>query len=78
MPRKLERFPAVATRRYDWDQLLNGETWELLPGEDFMARPSTLIANARYQARRRGGTVRTRLFQNGDRQLVVMQFRARE
>jgi hypothetical protein len=76
MPRKLEKFPAAAASRYPWDDLLNGEPWELVSGDDFTAKPMTLIANARLQAKRRGGTVRTRLFQNGDRASVVMQFRS--
>jgi hypothetical protein len=75
MPRKLERFPSAATSRYPWDELLDGDPWELVAGEDFAAKPTTLIANARSQAKRRGGTVRTRLLQNGDRASVVIQFR---
>jgi hypothetical protein len=75
MPRKLERFPSAATSRYAWDELLDGEPWELVSGEDFTAKPTTLIANARLQAKRRGGSVRTRLFQDGHRAAVVIQFR---
>jgi hypothetical protein len=75
MPRKLERFPSAATSRYPWDELLNGDAWELVSGEDFTSKPTTIIANARTQAKRRGGTVRTRLLQNGDRAVVVLQFR---
>jgi hypothetical protein len=75
MPRKLERFPSAATSRYPWDELLDGDPWELVSGEDFVAKPMTLIANARAQAKRRGGTVRTRMLQNGDRASVVIQFR---
>ena len=75
MPRKLERFPAAAASRYPWDELLDGDPWELVADEDFVAKPTTLIANARAQAKRRGGTVRTRLLQNGDRASIVIQFR---
>jgi hypothetical protein len=74
MPRKLDRFPSAATSRYPWDELLDGDPWELVSGEDFAAKPSTLVANARAQAKRRGGTLRTRLLQNGDRSSVVIQF----
>jgi hypothetical protein len=74
MPRKLERFPAAATSRYPWDQLLDGDPWELVVGEDFMSKPTTFIANARSQAKRRGGTLRTRFLENGDRAAVVIQF----
>jgi hypothetical protein len=75
MPRKLERFPAAGTARYPWDELLDGDPWELVSGVDFTAKATTLIANARVQAKRRGGNVRTRLLQNGDRASVVIQFR---
>jgi hypothetical protein len=74
MPRKLEQFPAAATARRPWDQPLDGSPWELVSGEDFMSKPTTLIQNATTQARRRGGTLRTRLFENGDRATVVIQF----
>jgi hypothetical protein len=75
MPRKLERFPSAAASRYPWDELLNGDPWELVAGEDFTAKPTTLVANARIQAKRRGGSVRTRLLENGNRASVVIQFR---
>jgi hypothetical protein len=71
----LDRFPAAATSRYPWDELLDGDPWELVQGEDFRAKPTTFVANARAQAKRRGGTVRTRLLQEGDRSSVVIQFR---
>jgi hypothetical protein len=75
MPRKLERFPAAAASRYPWDELLDGDPWELVSGVDFRSKPTTLIANARLQAKRRGGSVRTRFLQNGDHASVVIQFR---
>jgi hypothetical protein len=75
MPRKLEQFPAAATSRYPWDQLLDGDPWELVYGEDFQSKPMTFISNALTQARRRGGSVRTRIVENGDRSAVVIQFR---
>jgi hypothetical protein len=75
MPRKLEQFPSAAVSRYPWDELLNGDAWELVQGDDFDAKPRTFIQNARAQAKRRGGSVRTRLFENGDRASVVIQFR---
>jgi hypothetical protein len=77
MPRKLEQFPAAAgfPSRYRWDELLDGDPWELVSGVDFTSKPATLINNARYQARRRGGNVRTRLLQDGSQTSVVIQFR---
>lgn len=74
MPRKLEQFPSAAISRYPWDQLLDGDPWELVHGEDFTSKPTTVIANARTQARRRGGNVRTRLIENGHHTSVVIQF----
>ena len=73
-PRKLDRFPSAVTSVYAWDELLDGSPWELVSGEDFTSKPTTFIANARSQAKRRGGNVRTRLFPNGDRASVVIQF----
>jgi hypothetical protein len=75
MARKLDQWPApAATSRYPWDQFLDGDPWELLQGEDFHSRPSTFVANARAQAKRRGGTVRTRLLQTERGNSVVIQF----
>jgi hypothetical protein len=54
MPRKLERFPSATTSRYPWAELLDGHPWQLFSGEDFVSKPTTLIANARAQAKRRG------------------------
>jgi hypothetical protein len=78
MPRKLERFPSAASSRYPWDELLNGDPWELRQGEDFVAKTSTIIANARAQAKRRGGNVRTRTLVEGGETRVVVQYIARE
>ena len=75
MPRKLDRFPSAALRsRYPWDQVLDGDAWEVVQGEDFESKPSTFIANARAQAKRRGGRVRTRMTVNGDRVLIALQY----
>ena len=77
MPRKLlDRFPAPATSRYPWDELLDGNPWELIAGVDFMSKPNTFVSNARTQAKRRGGSVRTRLFENGTSTTIVLQFMA--
>jgi hypothetical protein len=74
MPSKLETFPAYTSQaRHDWPQLLNGDIWQLRRGEDFKGKAKTFIQNARAQARRRGGSVRTRLL---DEENVVLQFRA--
>jgi hypothetical protein len=73
MPTKLDTFPAYTSQaRHDWPQLLNGDIWQLQRGEDFNGKAKTFVQNARSQAKRRGGTVRTRLL--GD-ETVVLQFR---
>jgi hypothetical protein len=75
--RKLERFPSAAsTSRYPWDQVFDGDVWEVVQGEDFPSKTSTFIANARAQAKRRGGTVRSRTLVEDDRTAVVLQYRA--
>ena len=69
---KLDAFPSLPSQsRYPWDQLMDGSIWKLSPGSDFGGKSRTFIAAARAQAKRRGGTVRTRLIQDD----VVLQFR---
>jgi hypothetical protein len=72
---KLDSFPGLSTRRYPWEEWLNGEVWQLFPEEDFTAKTRTIVATARARAKGMGGTVRTRLLQgeNG-RESVVLQF----
>jgi hypothetical protein len=73
MPTKLDIFPALPSQaRHDWPKLLNGEIWQLRRGEDFQGKAKTFVQNARAQAKRRGGAVRTRLV---DEETVVLQFR---
>jgi hypothetical protein len=74
MPKTLENFPALPTQRYPWDELMNGQVWQLTRGEDYDAKTSTLVANARAQAKRRGGTLRTRILASADREQLVIQF----
>ena len=75
MARTLEKFPQVrGAARYPWDEWLDGRVWELVPGEDFQAKVTTLKANAQIQAKKRSGRVRTRQIRSGDRQMLVLQF----
>ena len=77
MARTLETFPSVrGETRYPWDEWLDGRVWELVAGEDFTAKSTTLKANAQLQAKKRNGRVRTRQLAHGDRQTVVLQFKA--
>jgi hypothetical protein len=74
MARVIDGFPAAATHsRYPWDQWLDGQVWELVAGEDFTSKPETIRQNAAVQAQRRGGNVKTRLVDDGDRQIVIVQ-----
>jgi hypothetical protein len=76
MARRLPKFPEVeGQRKYPWGEWLDGDPIELIPGEDFTAKTRTLIANARLQAKRRGGEVRTRILGEGEQERVVLQFR---
>ena len=77
MARKLDEFPSLRSEsRYPWGEWLDGSVWELEQGRDFSSKVPTFRANAQTQARKRGGKVRSRLFQNGDSTRLVIQFRA--
>ena len=71
--RKLDEFPASAATVYPWR---NGEVWQILHSEDYSAKTSTVISNARIQAKRLGGNVRTRMLEEAGRESIVLQFRA--
>jgi hypothetical protein len=73
--RRLDSFPAAHAQHYPWEEWLDGNVWQLDRGTDYTAKANTIITNARTQARRRGGSVRTRLLrQNGD-EAIVLQFK---
>ena len=40
------------------------------------AKPATIIQNARSQAKRKGGQIRTRTLTDGDRVAIVIQYQA--
>lgn len=76
MAQTLERFPVAGGQpRYPWEQWLDGQVWQLAKGDDYTSKATTVIANARTQAKRRGGAVCTRLLNDGGLQTVVLQFR---
>jgi hypothetical protein len=78
MARVIDTFPAPkVTSLYPWDQWLDGQVWELVAGEDFNAKPQTIRQNAAAQATKRSGRVKTRLLEDGERQVVVIQFERR-
>jgi len=75
MARKLDAFPGLGTRRYPWEEWLNGDVWQLFPDEDFASKTRTVVAGARARAKQSGGTVRTRLLRADDgRESIVLQF----
>ena len=77
MARKLDEFPGLGTRRYPWEEWLNGEVWELFADEDYNSKTKTIVGAARTRARQMGGRARTRLLQESGRESVVLQFIAR-
>ena len=66
--------PTPSSARYPWTEWLDGNVWQLFKGEDFAAKPATIISNARGQAKRRGGSLRTRFASEDGRESVIMQF----
>jgi len=74
MARRLDSFPMQTGSRYPWDEWLDGNAWELLPGEDFSSKATTLRSNAQIQAKKRGGRARSRAVVNNGREAVVIQF----
>lgn len=76
MARTLEQFPTLATQRYPWAEWLNGEVWQLFKGEDYTSKSSTVLSNARTQAKRLGGAVRTRTLVEEGRESLVIQYRS--
>jgi hypothetical protein len=78
MARRLDAFPAPTGARYPWDKWLDGSVWELVRGDDFQSKLSTLRANAQSQAKKRGGRSRSKVVTTGDgREAVVIQFEHR-
>jgi hypothetical protein len=77
MARILDSFPALPSQaRHPWNEWLDGQVWRLEHGEDFQAKSRTFVQNARAQAKRRGGRVKTRFLVENGRESVVLQFRA--
>ena len=75
MAQTLDAFPTTGTApRYPWDEWLNGQVWELRPGQDYNGKTQTLRQMARDQAQRRGGKLRTRLLSDEQGERVVLQF----
>jgi len=78
MARKLETFPTFIRSTYPWDEWLDGSVWELTEGEDFTSKIPTIRMNAKVQAKKRAGNVRTRVLKGEDddspAKLVIQYF----
>ena len=68
-------FPPAGggTAKYPWDEILNGQTWELVQGEDFEMEPRTFVAHIHGTAKRKGMKVRTHTKQN---KIIIRAFQA--
>lgn len=63
MAKRLDDFPEELRTRtggsYPWDEWLDGSVWQLVQGEDYIAKTKSFASNAMAQARKRGGRLRT-------------------
>lgn len=77
MAQLLDQWPIrERQQRYPWHEWLDGRPWRIKRGEDYHSRANTIVGNARAQAKRRGGTLRTQLFGEGTgEEAIVIQFR---
>ena len=57
------RFPnkGGSKAKYDWETILNGQTWELVQGEDYKPEPRTFVAHVHGTAKRKGLKVHTHI-----------------
>ena len=75
MAKRLHEFPQTRSA-YPWDEYLDGSPWELTHGEDFTSKLSTFRMNAKVQAEKRGGKLRTSLQrgEGGSPDKLIIQF----
>lgn len=50
----------MPSRKYPWEEWLDGRVWELVPGEDFVVTIASFLSLAHWQAKRRGVSLTTR------------------
>ena len=75
MATKIDAFPEAPSQNvYPWDEWLDGDVWELVPGKDFKGKPATFRASAVAQAARRNGKVRTQKIRTKDGDRIYLQF----
>lgn len=70
MAQKLEKFDFGA--QYPWDEWLDGDAWEITPGDVANDNLSRFAGTARTQAKQRGKKLRTRT--NGSGNLVIQAY----
>ena len=75
MAKELDVFPGGPTRgKYPWEDWLNGNPWELEPGEDFDIDLASMRAVASRAAKHAGKKLRSRvLHREGKPDALVIQ-----
>ena len=59
MPERVDhQFGRTKRSTYNWDVLLDGDTWRLLPSRDFECKPESVVVSARREAKKRGFRLR--------------------
>jgi hypothetical protein len=69
---------AGRTPIYPYDEWLDGQIRELEVGEDYKARPQSVVASIRTTAERRGMKLRSRFVHNDDKEIVGIVIQAFE
>ncbi|HEY6021635.1 MAG TPA: hypothetical protein VIY48_17730 [Candidatus Paceibacterota bacterium] len=68
-----ELWAGTRTGRHNWNDYLNGQTWELQHGVDFTSKPVSMRAAASAAAAKAGKSVRTKLIDDG-KKLIIKAF----
>lgn len=74
MARTLKEFPISPKARYPWDQWLDGQVWQLEERDDYGCKTTTLRQNAKVQATKRGGRVKSCVNKEPDGDILYLQF----
>lgn len=61
MVKAVESGPFIRTHLRNWDELLNGQVYELIQGEDFQGAAKSIVVQAYNAARKRNKKARTRI-----------------
>lgn len=77
MAKRLDEFPTTSERegKYPWHEWGDGSAWELIEGEDFTIKITSMRQTAAKAAAKRGATIRTATRRvDGGKQALVVQF----